>query len=57
MLMFVATELGLFEWVMIILVVATLVCIALVIIIAGWAVAEWEWREIFGSGRSKNDGD
>lgn len=52
-----ATELGLFEWVMIILVVATLVCIALAIIVSGWAVAEWEWREIFGSGRSKNDGD
>ena len=51
--MFAATELGLFEWVMIILVVATLVCLALTIIIAGWAVAEWEWREIFGGGRSK----
>ena len=57
MLMFVATELGLFEWVMIILVVATLVCIALVIIIAGWAVAEWEWREIFGNGREGNGDD
>ena len=56
-MIFAATELGLFEWVMIILVVATLVCIALAIIIAGWAVAEWEWREIFGRGRSKNDGD
>ena len=56
-MIFAAEELGLFGWVMIILVVATLVCIALVIIIAGWAVAEWEWREIFGSGRSKNDGD
>ena len=53
--MFAAAELGLFEWVMIILVVATLVCIALAIIVAGWAVAEWEWREIFGSGRSKGD--
>ena len=56
-MIFAATGLGLFEWVMIILGVATLVCIALAIIIAGWAVAEWEWREIFGSGRSKNDGD
>ena len=54
-MIFAATELGLFEWVMIILVVATLVCIALAIIVAGWAVAEWEWREIFGSGRKGND--
>lgn len=53
--MFAATELGLFEWVMIILVVATLVCIALAIIVAGWAVAEWEWRQIFGNGRPRND--
>ena len=53
--MFAATELGLFEWVMVILVVATLVCFALAIIIAGWAVAEWEWREIFGRGWSKGD--
>ena len=56
-MIFAATDLGLFEWVMIILVVATLIGIALTIIIAGWAVAEWEWREIFGSGRSKNDDD
>lgn len=56
-MVFAAIELGLFEWVMIILVVATLVCIAIAIIIAGWAVAEWEWREIFGGGCSKNDDD
>ena len=56
-MIFAATELGLFEWVMIILVVATLVCLAITIIIAGWAVAEWEWREIFGSGRKGNGDD
>ena len=54
-MIFAANELGLLEWVMIILVVAALVCLAVTIIIAGWAVAEWEWREIFGSGRKGND--
>ena len=56
-MIFAAAELGLFEWVMIILVVATLVCLAITIIIAGWAVAEWEWREIFGSGHKGNGDD
>ena len=56
-MIFAETELGLYDCVMLILVVSTPVCIALAIIIAGWAVAECECREIFGSGRSKYDGD
>lgn len=55
--MFAATELGLFEWVMVVLVAVVAICFVLVIIITGWVMAEWEWRGIFGSGRNGNGDD
>ena len=47
-MIFADAELGLFEWSLIVLVLATFACVGLTFILIAWAILRFEIRAIFG---------